>query len=82
MVGVVSNRTVMLLLAYFAELVISSLTIKASGIANTVGGYINLRGLDCDRATGFPLKQQPGKVLAQVLEILFKFHALLMIEEV
>ena len=37
MVGVVSNRTVMLLLAYFAELVISSLTIKPSGIANPVG---------------------------------------------
>jgi hypothetical protein len=70
----------MLLPAYLAELVMSSLTINPSGTATAVGRSI-FCGLDSDIATGFLLKQQPRKILAKAQEVLFKLHAILMIEE-
>ena len=69
----------MLPLAYFAELVISSLTIKPSGMPSAVG-ISSPRPRPRWRDRPF-LEQQTRKILAQVLEILLELHIVLMIEK-
>ena len=69
----------MLLLVYFAELVISSLRINASGIANAVGISISTASTVI---VVFPSNSSPDRSSHSLLEISFEFHARLMIEDV
>ncbi len=59
----------MLPTVYFVALVISSLTIKPSGMPSAVG-ISKVRTLDNDGATGRIVEKQARKIVAQALKIL------------
>jgi hypothetical protein len=65
---------------YFAELVASSLTMRASGTAKAVG--ISTFAHSTSMALQLRPQKHTRKIVAEVLKIFLELHSFLMIEEV